>query len=198
MYASASLEMPMPVSVTSMYQRSPSAAPALTVTLPEEVNFSAFDTRQETTCASLRLSVRTRPRRSSVSTRSTIFFSRASGSNRAATSSSASLTSSVSMCRADCPASRREYSSMSLTISSSERALRSMRPSARSEEHTSELQSRQYLVCRLLLEKKKYCRVRAARRSRTALYIRASTSLPSSSHFFCLPFHFVQFFLSLF
>src|SRR3712207_8579913 len=29
------------------------------------------------------------------------------------------------------------------------------RGSARSEEHTSELQSRQYLVCRLLLEKKK-------------------------------------------
>src|SRR3712207_8570577 len=29
------------------------------------------------------------------------------------------------------------------------------RPSDRSEEHTSELQSRQYLVCRLLLEKKK-------------------------------------------
>src|SRR3712207_7151779 len=28
-------------------------------------------------------------------------------------------------------------------------------PSARSEEHTSELQSRQYLVCRLLLEKKR-------------------------------------------
>src|SRR3712207_8655213 len=30
-----------------------------------------------------------------------------------------------------------------------------MRSSGRSEEHTSELQSRQYLVCRLLLEKKK-------------------------------------------
>src|SRR5258707_4686061 len=29
------------------------------------------------------------------------------------------------------------------------------RPQVRSEEHTSELQSRQYLVCRLLLEKKK-------------------------------------------
>src|SRR3712207_8532531 len=29
----------------------------------------------------------------------------------------------------------------------------------RSEEHTSELQSRQYLVCRLLLEKKKYPKV---------------------------------------
>src|SRR3712207_8073910 len=30
-----------------------------------------------------------------------------------------------------------------------------VRCAARSEEHTSELQSRQYLVCRLLLEKKK-------------------------------------------
>src|SRR3712207_7633975 len=30
-----------------------------------------------------------------------------------------------------------------------------MRAGTRSEEHTSELQSRQYLVCRLLLEKKK-------------------------------------------
>src|SRR3712207_592114 len=29
-----------------------------------------------------------------------------------------------------------------------------LRPKRRSEEHTSELQSRQYLVCRLLLEKK--------------------------------------------
>src|SRR5947209_14366384 len=32
-------------------------------------------------------------------------------------------------------------------------------PSTRSEEHTSELQSRQYLVCRLLLEKKNKERV---------------------------------------
>src|SRR3712207_7437987 len=31
-------------------------------------------------------------------------------------------------------------------------------PGLRSEEHTSELQSRQYLVCRLLLEKKKKSR----------------------------------------
>src|SRR3712207_6903475 len=31
-----------------------------------------------------------------------------------------------------------------------------VRAEGRSEEHTSELQSRQYLVCRLLLEKKKY------------------------------------------
>src|SRR3712207_1754620 len=34
-------------------------------------------------------------------------------------------------------------------------ALDENRPDYRSEEHTSELQSRQYLVCRLLLEKKK-------------------------------------------
>src|SRR5947209_16873547 len=41
-------------------------------------------------------------------------------------------------------------------------ALPAERPArARSEEHTSELQSRQYLVCRLLLEKKKYKSSRA-------------------------------------
>src|SRR3712207_7603805 len=34
------------------------------------------------------------------------------------------------------------------------RPVTAVRPSSRSEEHTSELQSRQYLVCRLLLEKK--------------------------------------------
>src|SRR2546422_2699443 len=36
-----------------------------------------------------------------------------------------------------------------------ELALHQNRPSVRSEEHTSELQSRLHLVCRLLLEKKK-------------------------------------------
>src|SRR3712207_8227801 len=35
------------------------------------------------------------------------------------------------------------------------RTKRGVAPPRRSEEHTSELQSRQYLVCRLLLEKKK-------------------------------------------
>src|SRR5258708_31687235 len=34
----------------------------------------------------------------------------------------------------------------------------------RSEEHTSELQSPDHLVCRLLLEKKKSCRLRTCRR----------------------------------
>src|SRR3712207_8770506 len=40
-----------------------------------------------------------------------------------------------------------------ITVLASEASTRLQR---RSEEHTSELQSRQYLVCRLLLEKKKY------------------------------------------
>src|SRR3712207_7030835 len=35
-------------------------------------------------------------------------------------------------------------------------SIKSLKDNSRSEEHTSELQSRQYLVCRLLLEKKKY------------------------------------------
>src|SRR3712207_7940808 len=37
--------------------------------------------------------------------------------------------------------------------------------STRSEEHTSELQSRQYLVCRLLLEKKKNSIIRCSLRT---------------------------------
>src|SRR5258707_9212066 len=54
-------------------------------------------------------------------------------------------------------------------------------PIDRSEEHTSELQSRQYLVCRLLLEKKKNlhghpsrCRPQNPQR-RKALLLRAPT-----------------------
>src|SRR3712207_7250119 len=40
-------------------------------------------------------------------------------------------------------------------VDSAYRELARVRAGNRSEEHTSELQSRQYLVCRLLLEKKK-------------------------------------------
>src|SRR3712207_7599850 len=43
-------------------------------------------------------------------------------------------------------------------------------PDVRSEEHTSELQSRQYLVCRLLLEKKK-----TTHKNRVALLILSPT-----------------------
>src|SRR3712207_7688809 len=46
------------------------------------------------------------------------------------------------------------------------------KPFGRSEEHTSELQSRQYLVCRLLLEKKKQNLLmkRSTTRQKSSLY----------------------------
>src|SRR3712207_7465921 len=47
----------------------------------------------------------------------------------------------------------------------------------RSEEHTSELQSRQYLVCRLLLEKKKNSFTTVILSSSCLPYRRASTPL---------------------
>src|SRR3712207_7488575 len=46
-------------------------------------------------------------------------------------------------------------------------------PRARSEEHTSELQSRQYLVCRLLLEKKKHITATAYQRSACRIHYTA-------------------------
>src|SRR3712207_8949807 len=48
---------------------------------------------------------------------------------------------------------------------------------ARSEEHTSELQSRQYLVCRLLLEKKKH------KHNTTSRYQQPSRNLPTQHKF---------------
>src|SRR3712207_7346449 len=50
---------------------------------------------------------------------------------------------------------------------------------ARSEEHTSELQSRQYLVCRLLLEKKK---TTVARTSRSTTVIDLATNVGKTSN----------------
>src|SRR3712207_7009735 len=47
------------------------------------------------------------------------------------------------------------YPDRPLTKKPAETRMGSGKGSPRSEEHTSELQSRQYLVCRLLLEKKK-------------------------------------------
>src|SRR5947199_6369901 len=58
-----------------------------------------------------------------------------------------------------CPAragARRARSFRNTVLLSRERHAR--RESSRSEEHTSELQSLRHLVCRLLLEKKKYSR----------------------------------------
>src|SRR5258707_5033218 len=47
---------------------------------------------------------------------------------------------------------------------------------ARSEEHTSELQSRQYLVCRLLLEKKKILLNTGRARSTSHLQLRSASA----------------------
>src|SRR3712207_8080662 len=57
----------------------------------------------------------------------------------------------------DLPSSCTRKASSPLTVVSSSLTdcSSSLDVSSRSEEHTSELQSRQYLVCRLLLEKKK-------------------------------------------
>src|SRR3712207_8714413 len=57
------------------------------------------------------------------------------------------------------PVSLPRFTAQKRGCSSAARHVRHTRsPVARSEEHTSELQSRQYLVCRLLLEKKKKSR----------------------------------------
>src|SRR5699024_11849909 len=50
---------------------------------------------------------------------------------------------------------RRTHTALSSTFEKSLAFLEIMPPTSRSEEHTSELQSRFDLVCRLLLEKKK-------------------------------------------
>src|SRR5438445_7392556 len=52
-------------------------------------------------------------------------------------------------------------------------------PGGRSEEHTSELQSRQYLVCRLLLEKKKEMKTDSKHLSRSK---RGNLARPCSEH----------------
>src|SRR3712207_7703438 len=50
----------------------------------------------------------------------------------------------------------RTFVTAGIPVDAPEMPRRAAIPSGRSEEHTSELQSRQYLVCRLLLEKKKH------------------------------------------
>src|SRR3712207_8721000 len=60
--------------------------------------------------------------------------------------------------RSTCPGSSRSGSSpMTAALAAHHRSTAAATSASpgRSEEHTSELQSRQYLVCRLLLEKKK-------------------------------------------
>src|SRR3712207_8779133 len=95
-----------------------------------------------------------RPPRSTLFPYTTLFRSRieADGSGSA---SSAAPTSTTARPIGAAPTSRVDTAitapaPIARTIATSARLIR-----RRSEEHTSELQSRQYLVCRLLLEKKK-------------------------------------------
>src|SRR3712207_7921382 len=87
-----------------------------------------------------------RPPRSTLFPYTTLFRSSSRGhlAERASTSSNGSGTRATDKSRA-----AHGRSGPQKTCAASKSASR------RSEEHTSELQSRQYLVCRLLLEKKK-------------------------------------------
>src|SRR3712207_8007370 len=87
-----------------------------------------------------------RPPRSTLFPYTTLFRSTAS----VASSSTASGSRQASSPSATSPPTTKVSSSSGAAA----RISRSV--STRSEEHTSELQSRQYLVCRLLLEKKKH------------------------------------------
>src|SRR3712207_7967465 len=75
-------------------------------------------------------------------------------SSRCHSGPTAPIHCTCSACRGTRPTTRWSRATARATTPTSSAACRPSRPS-RSEEHTSELQSRQYLVCRLLLEKKK-------------------------------------------
>src|SRR3712207_7714235 len=96
-----------------------------------------------------------RPPRSTLFPYTTLFRSLA---RRPAAVVEASRSPSASASSDVCPHDRSAFTFRHPPVSSRRgRFSRSVRlqGSLRSEEHTSELQSRQYLVCRLLLEKKK-------------------------------------------
>src|SRR5258707_11827611 len=82
-----------------------------------------------------------RPPRSTLFPYTTLFRSIAAAKRQAGPPSWTTASSSTSL--------RRTW------LGGPRRQARVQRSEVRSEEHTSELQSRQYLVCRLLLEKKK-------------------------------------------
>src|SRR3712207_8408565 len=90
-----------------------------------------------------------RPPRSTLFPYTTLFRSRAGGPGHRADSATAAAQ------RVPRRRPRRRAGAVPARVGAALPALRQERPRgvARSEEHTSELQSRQYLVCRLLLEK---------------------------------------------
>src|SRR2546421_6327127 len=97
-----------------------------------------------------------RPPRSTLFPYTTLFRSKKEGAKGA---SGASRSNCVSLCckNAISPGNRAQRSAIRVrkSVSTDRGALRAV---SRSEEHTSELQSRSDLVCRLLLEKKKKAR----------------------------------------
>src|SRR3712207_8349127 len=92
-----------------------------------------------------------RPPRSTLFPYTTLFRSSSArvigASCRQASEASSSPNDSAAARTASCPVAHPQRATIATT--SDHRT-----PAPRSEEHTSELQSRQYLVCRLLLEKK--------------------------------------------
>src|SRR2546422_8444191 len=93
-----------------------------------------------------------RPPRSTLFPYTTLFRSRYRHHSRR----SSELRCQCSVVRREPTRSRKvSWSATTATAWSSAKRLRRWRAWGRSEEHTSELQSRLHLVCRLLLEKKK-------------------------------------------
>src|SRR3712207_8727049 len=89
-----------------------------------------------------------RPPRSTLFPYTTLFRSRATGANP--------RTSASPPCSRPSPRGPLRVDRIRARIASGNaRRVSQVNGERRSEEHTSELQSRQYLVCRLLLEKKK-------------------------------------------
>src|SRR3712207_7639983 len=93
-----------------------------------------------------------RPPRSTLFPYTTLFRSALRSRSPVARSPTAATCHRGTSTRCSSPSSR-SLTSRGTATSGGPRPLPS--GAARSEEHTSELQSRQYLVCRLLLEKKK-------------------------------------------
>src|SRR2546422_2800456 len=93
-----------------------------------------------------------RPPRSTLFPYTTLFRS-ASACQRIATTDDQPLTALATPTPSDVSSPEREVTSMQTSDSTASAV-------SRSEEHTSELQSRLHLVCRLLLEKKKKTKVK--------------------------------------
>src|SRR3712207_7492234 len=93
-----------------------------------------------------------RPPRSTLFPYTTLFRSEHPVSRHCPTTSAARRSARISACAVGSWLRSRSLCAAPTTVPSPS----STTAPIRSEEHTSELQSRQYLVCRLLLEKKKY------------------------------------------